>query len=63
MSYGLGNLRRFFAFAPSSKHTLENGYGSLQGTDHKEHATLAGIIKIVKFGPGNKEQISVNTPL
>jgi len=29
----------------------------------KDHATWAGMIMIVKSGPGNKEQISVNNPL
>ena len=29
----------------------------------KDHATWAGMILIVKSGPGNKEEISVNTAL
>ena len=41
----------------------EDGCGNLKGTGYKDHAIRAGMIRIVKLGPGNKEQISVNTVL
>jgi len=41
----------------------KNRHGNLYRTGYKDRATSAGIIMIIKFGPGNKEQISVNTPL
>jgi len=36
---------------------------SYKGQVYKDHATSAGMITIVKLGPGNKEQILVNTSL
>jgi len=44
-------------------YTGERAWKVLQGTGYRDHATSAGMITIVKLGPGNKELISVNTPL
>jgi len=41
----------------------ENRHVNLQGTGYKDHATGAGMIMIIKLGPGNEEQMSVNTLL
>ena len=46
----------------SLTNKLENQHVNLWGTGYKDHATWAGMIMIIKLGPGNEEQMSVNTP-